>query len=191
MLRIFILLFALYFSIPHISSVQAQEIEYNYDVDSLDKARSTYVEFLANIAFGPDETFMYEGGFGILTEIADNVRLGVADVTYTNADQLEGSRHAIGFGPAVEFFKRTSENVALQARFGVPLQIRWGADIDSKLGIQPYAQGGINFYVAREFSIGLIARGAIVATNGYVRSPRVLPESAIALSGGLDFKYHF
>jgi hypothetical protein len=173
------------------SDLKAQEFEYEYDIDSLDRARSTYVGFSPNIAWGPNETFMYEGGFEIATEIDKDIRIGITDLTYTSADQLQGNRHAITFGPLVEYYSRVSESVALQGRVGIPLQIRWGAELDSKLGVQPYAQAGIDFYAMREFSIGGQARVGFVVTEGFVRAPRVLPQSAIAIAGGIQFKYHF
>jgi hypothetical protein len=161
------------------------------DVDSLERNIPTYIEMAGDIAWGPNTTFLFAGGVGVVTRVAENIRAGVTDLTYASADQLQSNRHSITFAPAVEYYKYLSESVALQGRFAVPLQIRWGAGMDSKLGVQPYLQAGVDLLPSELFSIGGYVRGGYVATDGFIRTPRVLPASAVALSGGLNLKFHF
>jgi hypothetical protein len=161
------------------------------DLDSLEASRPTYIELQGNVAWGPNTTFLFEGGVGVLTRIDPNIRIGVTDLNYASADQLAGNRHSITFAPAVEYFVYTSRAVALSGRLAVPLQIRWGAELDSKLGVQPYLQAAIDFFPSELLSLGVYARSGFVVTEGFIRSPRVLPQSTIALTGGLNIKFHF
>jgi hypothetical protein len=172
------------------ANAQAQ-IQPVQDLDSLDRENPTYVELGGNLAWGPNTTFLFEGGVGIVTRVAEHINVGVTDLNYASADQLAGNRHSITFAPVVEYYTRVSESVALQGRIAVPLQIRWGADLDSKLGVQPYLQAGIDVFPSDVFSIGGYARSGFVVADGFIRTPRVLPASAVSLSGGLTFKFHF
>ena len=161
------------------------------DLDSLEADRPTYVELHGNVAWGPNTTFLFEGGVGVLTRIEPNIRIGVTDLNYASADQLAGNRHSITFAPAIEYFMFTSRTVALSGRLAIPLQVRWGAELDSKLGVQPYLQAAIDFFPSELLSLGVYARSGFVVTEGFIRSPRVLPQSTIALTGGLNIKFHF
>lgn len=159
--------------------------------DVYDRPNTTYVELGGNVGWGPNTTFLVEGGVGLVTEIAPDLRAGVTDVMYTSADQLQGNRHGMTFAPTVEFYKHLSDAVAFQGRLAIPLQIRWGADLDSKLGVQPYVQAGFDWFASEDFSVGGYARSGFVATQGFIRSPRVLPQSAVSIVGGAVLKYHF
>ncbi|HET6511584.1 MAG TPA: hypothetical protein VFH43_05295 [Candidatus Kapabacteria bacterium] len=170
---------------------QAQSFRGEVDLDSLDRAFPTYVELGGDVAWGPSETFLFSGGVGIVTRVAENIRAGVTELNYASADQLSSNRHSITFAPTVEYYKYLSESVAFQGRLAIPLQIRWGADLDSRLGVQPYLQAGLDWLPSELFSIGLFARSGFVVTDGFIRTPRVLPQSAVAITGGLNFKFHF
>ncbi len=170
---------------------QAQSFRGEVDLDSLDREFPTYIELGGDVAWGPNETFLFAGGVGVVTRVAENIRAGVTDINYASADQLTSNRHSITFAPAVEYYTYLTESIAFQGRLAIPLQIRWGADIDSKLGVQPYLQAGIDLLPSELFSIGGFIRSGFVVTDGFIRTPRVLPQSALALTGGLNFKFHF
>jgi hypothetical protein len=161
------------------------------DLDSLDREFPTYVELGGDVAWGPNTTFLFAGGVGIVTRVAEHIRAGVTELNYASADQLSSNRHSITFAPTVEYYTYLSKTVAVQGRLAIPLQIRWGAGLDSKLGVQPYLQGGLDLFPSELFSIGGYARAGMVVTDGFIRTPRVLPQSAVAITGGLDFKFHF
>lgn len=173
------------------NSAHSQSFRGATNLDSLDREFPTYVEMGGDIAWGPNTTFLFAGGVGIVTRVADNIRAGLTDLNYASADQLSSNRHSITFAPAIEYYTYLSESVAVQGRLAIPLQIRWGATLDSKLGVQPYLQGGLDLLPSELFSIGGIIRAGYVVTDGFIRTPRVLPQSALALSGGLNFKFHF
>jgi hypothetical protein len=161
------------------------------DLDSLDQETPIYIELGGDVAWGPNSTFLYAGGLGVMMLVEDNLRLGLTDVNYAAADQLTSDRHSLTFAPAVEYYTYLSKIVAIQGRLALPLQVRWGADLDSKLGVMPYFQAGLDLFPSERFSVGAFGRTGIVATDGFIRSPRVLPQSAIAIVGGLNFKFHF
>lgn len=169
----------------------AQSFRGEVDLDSLDRSFPTYVELGGDIGWGPSETFLFAGGVGVVTRIAEGIRAGITDLNYASADQLSSNRHSITFAPAVEYYKYLSPSVAFQGRVAIPLQIRWGAELDSKLGVQPYLQTGFDWLPSELFSIGGFARTGVVVTDGFIRTPRVLPQSAVAITGGLNFKFHF
>jgi hypothetical protein len=174
-----------------VNTSSAQSIRGEVDLDSLDRTFPTYVELGGDVAWGPSETFLVAGGVGIVTRVADHIRAGVTDLSYASADQLSSNRHSITFAPAVEYYTYLTDAIAFQGRMAIPLQIRWGADLDSKLGVQPYVQAGIDLLPSELFSIGGFIRSGFVVTDGFIRTPRVLPQSAVALTGGLNLKFHF
>src|SRR6187401_2435631 len=60
------------------------------------------VSFSATTAIGPNDTWLWEGGFGFNYLANDNIRVGVEGLGYASTSLLSGSRNAISIAPVVE-----------------------------------------------------------------------------------------
>jgi hypothetical protein len=144
-----------------------------------------------NLAFGPKATATWDPSIGFLMQINDRFRVGIGDVSYGTADLLSGTRRAIMGGPVVELLLPASEYVSYSIHAGVPLQNRWGAGIAHSFGAAPYGSGAIDYHFSPVFSLAGIVRVQYLATEAYLRSPRVLPSSALIIALGVGFHFYF
>ncbi len=77
------------------------------------------------------------------------------------------------------------------ARAAVPIQIRFGGDIDSKFGFAPYVEPELAFHLSDEFNLGINMRAQYIVSDGFLRIPRVLPQNAVVLAGGISCNFLF
>jgi hypothetical protein len=143
-----------------------------------------------NLAFGPSTTATWDPSIGFRFQVNDHFRVGIGDVSYGSADLISGTRHAIMGGPVVEYLASINTNLSYSIVAGVPLQDRWGASIAHGFGAAPYGSGALDYYFSDAFSLAGIIRIQFVTTDTYLRSPRVLPSSAVIAAFGLGFHFY-
>jgi len=162
------------------------------DYDSLTIIHKYYIPINANYAGGPGSVPTWDWGVGFLYQLPQSdLRLGVTNVSYTQANLITGDRHALGFAPSLEYAQRLTHVTEVVGGIALPLQWRWGADMNTLLGISPEVRAGMDFYFQRYAAIGIETRWSYVLTDGYLRSPRVIPNSAVIGSVGLALKFRF
>jgi hypothetical protein len=144
-----------------------------------------------NLAFGPSSTATWDPSIGFRFRIHDHFRIGIGDVSFGSADLVSGTRYAIMAGPVVEYLAPISDNLSYSILAGVPLQNRWGAKITHAFGAAPYGSAALDYYFSPVFALAGIARVQYIATEAYLRSPRVLPSSALIAAFGLGFHFYF
>jgi hypothetical protein len=144
-----------------------------------------------NLAFGPSTTATWDPSLGFRLQVNDHFRVGIGDVSYGSADLLSGTRHAIMAGPVVEYLASISENLSYSIVAGVPLQNRWGASIAHSFGAAPYASAAMDYHFSPVFALSGNARFQFITTEAYLRSPRVLPSSALIAALGIGFHFYF
>lgn len=145
-----------------------------------------------NYAGGPNSTTTLEGTLGFLYQLPETpIRIGVTDLGYASSDIISGTRHALAIAPSIEYAHVFSKDVEAVGGLALPVQIRWGAGLDSYTGLMPEARLGLDLYFIDYLGVGIQGKWSYVITDGYVRSPRVLPSGAVVGSIGLDMKFRF
>jgi hypothetical protein len=144
-----------------------------------------------NLAFGPRSTATWDPSIGFRLQVNDHFRVGIGDVSIGSANLLSGTRYAIMGGPVVEYLSPLSDNLSYSIIAGVPLQTRWGAVISSAFGAAPYGSAALDYHFSPFFSLAGILRVQYIATEAYLRSPRVLPSSSLLAAFGLGFHFYF
>ena len=143
------------------------------------------------LAFGPSSAATWDPSLGIRWQINDNFRIGLGDVSFGSADLASGSRYAIMGGPVIEYFHRFRSNCTGSILVGAPLQTRWGAGIDGGLGVAPYGLLALDYHFSENFALAAIGKIQYVATEAYLRMPRVLPSSSLIIGFGLGTHFYF
>jgi len=143
-----------------------------------------------NLAFGPNATATWDPSIGFRLQVHDHFRVGIGDVSYGSADLLSGTRHAIMGGPVVEYLAPVSSELSYSITAGVPLQNRWGASIPHTFGAAPYGSAALDYHFSQIFSLAGMLRVQYLATEAYLRSPRVLPSSSVIIAFGLGFHFY-
>jgi len=143
-----------------------------------------------NLAFGPSTTATWDPSLGFRIQVNDHFRVGIGDVSYGSADLLSGTRHAIMAGPVVEYLAPAGDNLSYSILAGIPLQDRWGAAIDHAFGVAPYAAGALDYHFSPIFALAGTLRVQYIATDAYLRSPRVLPSAAVVAAIGLGLHFY-
>jgi len=143
-----------------------------------------------NLAFGPSTTATWDPSIGFRFQINDHFRVGIGDVSFGSADLLSGTRYAIMGGPVVEYLAPINDNLSVSILAGIPLQDRWGASIAHAFGAAPYVSGDLDYHFSPVFSLAGIIRIQDITTDAYLRSPRVLPSSALIVAFGLGFHFY-
>jgi hypothetical protein len=149
------------------------------------------IDLGVNLAFGPSTTATWDPSIGFRFQGSDHFRIGIGDLSYGSADLASGTRHAITFGPVAEYLLQRSPTIAYSVIVGIPIQDRWGASIDHTFGVAPYAAGDVDYFFSDQFSVAGILKLQYVATDAYLRMPRMLPSSAFIAALGIGFHYHF
>ena len=144
-----------------------------------------------NLAFGPSTTATWDPSLGFRLQVNDHFRVGIGDVSFGSADLLSGTRYAIMGGPVVEYLSAFSDNLSYSIVAGVPLQNRWGASIAHSFGAAPYGSAALDYHFSPVFALAGIAKFQFIATEAYLRSPRVLPSSALIAAFGIGFHFYF
>jgi hypothetical protein len=144
-----------------------------------------------NVAFGPSTTATWDPSVGCRIQITDHLRVGVGDLSYGTADLLSGTRHAIMLGPVVEYLIPVSENQSYSILAGIPIQDRWGASITHAFGVAPYGMGSFEYHFSLTIALAGTLKVQYIATEAYLRTPRVLPSSAFVAALGIGFHYFF
>jgi hypothetical protein len=149
------------------------------------------ISFSGTTAIGPNNTWLWEGGFGFNYLLRDNIRIGVEQLSYSSTSLLSGTRSALSIAPTVEYHAVLSSPLELAVGAGVPLQVRFGADLDTKLGAAPFIRVGLDFRTSESFSFGLIERMSYVMSDAYIMTNHGLPNGATIFATGLALKFHF
>jgi hypothetical protein len=143
-----------------------------------------------NLAFGPSSTATWDPSIGFRFQINDHFRVGIGDVSFGAADLLSGTRYAIMGGPVVEYLSHISNELSYSILAGIPLQNRWGAYITHTFGAAPYGAASLDYHFSPAFSLAGDFRLQYIATEAYLRSPRVLPSSSLLIALGLGFHFY-
>ena len=146
--------------------------------------------FDINLAFGPSSTPTWDPSVSFRWQFNDEFRIGIADVSFGEADLSSGSRYALMGGPVLEYIVMHKPNFSVSLFAGLPFQTRWGAGISSGFGAAPYASAAFDYYFSPDFALSGIGRIQYVATNSYLRTPRVLPASSLLVAFGLGFHFY-
>ena len=150
------------------------------------------ISFSGSTAIGPNDTWLWESGFGFSYLVSDNIRVGIEELGYASTSILSGNRDAISIAPMVEYHQQIgSTPLDVVAAIGIPLQLRFGADVNTKLGVAPSLRLGVDFNTSDLFSIGIIERISYVLSDAYIMSEHGLPSGAIVYATGIAFKFHF
>ncbi len=155
---------------------------------------STWTNVLSadvNLAFGPSSTATWDPSLGFRLQVSDHFRVGIGDVSFGSADLISGTRYAIMGGPVVEYLASISDDLSYSILAGVPLQNRWGAGISHGFGTAPYGSAALDYYFSPLFSLAGNLRIQYIATEAYLRSPRILPSSALIAAFGLGLHFYF
>ena len=145
----------------------------------------------ANLAFGPSSTATWDPSIGFRLQIADHFRVGIGDLSYGSADLVSGTRNAIMLGPVIEYLIPSSDNLSYSILAGLPVQDRWGANINHAFGVAPYGCGSVDFHFASNFALAGTLRVQYIASEAYLRTPRVLPSAAFVAALGIGFHFFF
>lgn len=150
------------------------------------------ISFSGSVAIGPNDTWLWETGFGFSYLVSQDIRVGVEQLGYASTSLLSGSRDAVSIAPMVEYSMPINKTpVELSFGAGVPLQVRFGADLNTKLGVAPFVRAGIDFRTSELFSFGFIERISYVLSDGYIMSEHGLPSGAAIFATGFAVKFHF
>lgn len=149
------------------------------------------VSFSATTAIGPNDTWLWDGGFGFTYLASDNISVGVEALGYASTSLLSGSRDAISIAPMVEYHTPIASPLELAVGVGLPLQVRFGADLGTKLGTAPFARIGLDFRTSESFSFGIIERISYIVSDAYIMSEHGLPSGATVFATGIALKFHF
>jgi hypothetical protein len=144
-----------------------------------------------NLAFGPSSTATWDPSIGFRFGLNDHFRVGIGDVSFGGADVATGTRYAIMGGPVVEYTSLFASNFSYSILAGIPLQNRWGAQIPHGFGAAPYGAAAVDYLFTPGFAFAGLVRVQYIATDTYLRSPRVLPSSAIVIGFGIGFHFYF
>lgn len=170
----------------------AQDGSLQNEIDQQPSERPFEISFSGSAAIGPNDTWLWETGIGFNYLISDNIRVGVEQLSYASTSLLSGSRDAVSIAPMVEYnlaIDKTPVELAFGA--GVPVQVRFGADLNTKVGVAPFARVGVDFRTSELFSFGFIQRVSYVLSDGYIMSEHGLPSGAIVFGTGFAVKFHF
>ena len=178
---LFVFLFVFFIPLAGISQVS----------ENISSAWTNVLAADVNLAFGPSSTATWDPSIGFRLQINDHFRVGIGDVSFGSADLLSGSRFAIMGGPVVEYLAPISDNLSYSILAGIPLQTRWGAGISSTFGAAPYGSAALDYHFSPLFALAGTCRLQYIATEAYLRSPRVLPSSALLAAFGLGFHFYF
>ena len=143
-----------------------------------------------NLAFGPSTSATWDPALGFRWQFNDEFRIGIADVSFGSADLASGSRYAIMGGPVIEYIASHSKNLSVSLFAGLPFQVRWGAEISSGFGAAPYSSAALDYYFSPKFALSGVGKVQYIASNTYLRTPRVLPASAVLIAFGLGFHFY-
>ena len=144
-----------------------------------------------NLAFGPSSTATWDPSIGFRLQLNDHFRAGIGDVSFGSADLTSGTRYGIMGGPVVEYTAQFRKDLSYSVIAGIPLQARFAAHISSTFGAAPYVGGALDYHFSPEFALAGVARFQYVATEAYLRSPKMLPSSALLIAFGLGFHFYF
>jgi hypothetical protein len=132
---------------------------------------------------------VYTTGSGIYVSraLGRHVALGLTDILVFQ----NGGQYVISAGPFGEAFWFAKDWLQLFGQLGVPMQGRWGGSRDAGFGAQPFAGGGLRFWLKGRVSLGVAARVAVVATNAFGTPPTELIQGTVTGSGGLEVGFRF
>jgi hypothetical protein len=117
------------------------------------------------------------------------VDVALRRITVGGAETIGGERWAIGASPAVSVGARVQERIEIYLEVGAGLQSRFGGQ-GTNIGVAPFGGGGVRFYVADFFSIGIEGALHVPATRGFLLGTEVFPQAAAIFQGGLAFTFH-
>lgn len=152
--------------------------------------RSDVASLDVNLAFGPSTTATWDLSLGYRFQVSDQLRVGIGDLSYGNATLASGTRNAIMLGPVVEYLLPATGNISYSILAGIPIQNRWGANIDHAFGVAPYGEGMVDYHFNPQFSLAGIIKAQFIVSDAYLRMPRVLPSSAVILALGVGFHFY-
>lgn len=188
--RLFPFAAALIFTVAFSGSAFAQDYPTVGDPQTREPLRFE-VSFSGSTAIGPNETWLWEGGFGFNYLLREHIRVGFEQLGYASTSLLSGSRSALSIAPMVEYSAELASPLEVALAAGVPLQVRFGADPDTKLGVAPFVRVGIDIRTSEIFSFGVIERFSYVMSDAYIMSEHGLPSGAMIFATGLGIKFHF
>jgi hypothetical protein len=149
------------------------------------------VSLAGDFALGPHNTALLEGGLGVNYEVSKGWRVGLSDIGLASSPLLSGTRWGLSVAPMAEYYSKVSNVFGLSAGLAFPIQWRWGADIDSKVGFLPSVQLGADVFINEWFSVGVVERAGLVLSDGFIRTSHVLPQNAMVYATGLSAIFHF
>lgn len=136
------------------------------------------------------EEFLGLGDLTLGYTLSEHFTIGASNIAFAQATTANSERYAISAGPYGELFTFFSEGVQPYAQLGVPLQLRFGGDLDEKVGVAPYAAAGMRFWATTFLTLGVETRVALVATDAWLAQGRVLPQLAVPWTAGANLGFH-
>ncbi|MBN1944039.1 MAG: hypothetical protein JW797_00110 [Bradymonadales bacterium] len=130
------------------------------------------------------------GGLNLTYTILPYLSVGMSHLHLATATVVDRGRWAWGLAPTVEAFWFPLSWLELVGKVGVVLQHRVGAKLDPVLGVTPFVSVGAASWVSSWFSLGLDARVLVVAGDGYLFSPRILPQGSVIGTVNLVIGFH-
>jgi len=82
-------------SVASLATAQSSLTESSNDIIGQPQELPFEVSFSATTAIGPNDTWLWEGGFGFNYLVSDNIRVGIEELSYASTTLLSGSRSAI------------------------------------------------------------------------------------------------
>jgi hypothetical protein len=145
----------------------------------------------ANLAFGPSSTITWDPSLAYRRALNDHWWIGIGDLSYGSTDLPSGTRHAIMGGPMAEYTLTPANGLSYSILAGITIQDRWGAEISASLGIAPYGAFQAGYEITPSFTAVGSARLQFIASDAYLRTPRMLPSASIIVALGLGVNYLF
>lgn len=140
-----------------------------------------------NLAFGPSAYSTWEPSVGVRLLKDEHISIGIGDIGIGYAKLVSGTRYAFMAGPVIDYSLPLTDRLSYFFIAGVTLQIRWGAGIGTLYGSIPYIGGGLE-YLPEFGSIVTVTpflKIEYVASDKYLRMPRILPATAITIAFGM------
>lgn len=178
-------------SVTSLATAQSSLTESSNDIIGQPQELPFEVSFSSTAAIGPNDTWLWEGGFGFNYLVSDNIRVGVEELSYASTTLLSGTRSAVSIAPMIEYHIPIASPLELAVGVGLPLQIRFGADLNTKLGTAPFMRVGLDFRTSESFSFGIVERISYVMSDAYIMSEHGLPSGATIFATGIALKFHF
>jgi len=140
----------------------------------------------ALITRGPQNTGLVDYGLHVRYRLGHFLSVGLGGVSLGYARLLRGTRWGISGGPYLEGHKLLETGIEAYARLTFRGQARFGGGIDGTQGASAGADLGVRLWAPGVGSLGIVTRVVATLGHGYLFTPRVLPQQAVAWLVGIE-----